>query len=124
MERIVLLIDDDFDEFQILKDVLRDCAPLYTCCWAKCAQEAYTYLHNTRPAMIFLDINMPKVNGLDCLKYLKEQSEFKDIPVILYSTAISAQTCHSAHQLGAFSSIQKTSNILSLVGQLRAVLPN
>jgi DNA-binding response OmpR family regulator len=118
MNNLVLLIDDDEDEFQILKDALQRCLPSYICTWVQNKDDALKFLEDITPTVILLDLNMPKISGIDCLKILKNSEKHKNIPVILYSTCITGQTRDKAHRLGALRCLEKTANIKSLVEEL------
>lgn len=60
-----------------------------------------------RPVVILLDLKMPKVNGLEVLKVLKNHQQFKTIPVIVLTTSSEHSDVHAAYQLGANSYIVK-----------------
>ena len=60
----------------------------------KCAETAF-------PDIIFLDINMPLKNGLECLEEIRTDAGFKNIPVIIYSTSADKKEIESCYQKGA-----------------------
>ncbi len=60
-----------------------------------------------RPVVILLDLKMPKVNGLEVLKVLKNHQQFKTIPVVVLTTSSEHSDVHAAYQLGANSYIVK-----------------
>ena len=53
------------------------------------------------PDFIFMDLNMPMMNGFDCLAYLKNQNRYRDIPVIIYTTSKNQNDISRTQQLGA-----------------------
>ena len=59
------------------------------------------------PVVILLDLKMPKVNGLEVLKVLKQHPEYKTIPVVVLTTSAESSDVKSAYQLGANSYIVK-----------------
>src|SRR5689334_7377115 len=59
------------------------------------------------PCLIVLDLNMPKLNGTQTLKQLKEDPRYRDIPVIVYSTSINRVEKEKCLALGAHSFITK-----------------
>lgn len=120
MEQLILLIDDDKEELDILTLAL-DAAGIkhVMCAWAKTAEYAYRLFEQIVPDLIFLDYNMPKINGLDCLKQLKRIDKVKDVPVIFYSTSISEDTKQRALEIGAEYCIQKTGTIDMLASKLK-----
>jgi len=60
----------------------------------KCAETAF-------PDIIFLDINMPLKNGLECLEEIRSEPRFKDIPVIIYSTSADKKEIEICYEKGA-----------------------
>ena len=65
------------------------------------------FLKVQTPDFIFLDINMPKVNGIECLIKLKSDSRLKRIPVIIYSTTSDENEVRKIMMLGAHDFISK-----------------
>jgi len=61
----------------------------------------------TLPAVILLDINMPKVNGLEVLKQLKEHALFRRIPVVVLTSSREDRDLKTAYDLGVNSYIEK-----------------
>jgi CheY-like chemotaxis protein len=59
------------------------------------------------PAVILLDINMPKVNGLEVLKQLKEHPIFRRIPVVVLTSSREDRDLKTAYDLGVNSYIEK-----------------
>jgi len=59
------------------------------------------------PDFIFLDLNMPKVNGRDCLASIKKNERFTNIPVIIYSTSSEKSEMNLTVEMGAAFFLQK-----------------
>lgn len=59
------------------------------------------------PVVILLDLNMPKVNGLEVLEKIKSHPEFKTIPVVILTTSSESNDLQRAYKLGANSYIVK-----------------
>lgn len=59
------------------------------------------------PVVILLDLNMPKINGLEVLKKIKSHPEFRTIPVVILTTSAESSDVRTAYQLGANSYIVK-----------------
>lgn len=53
------------------------------------------------PEVIFLDINMPRKNGLDCLKEIRSMPKYKDIPIVMLSTTSNQSVIDKTYELGA-----------------------
>jgi CheY-like chemotaxis protein len=87
VEKRVLLIDDDQDEHEIFKSALYGYDPTINFFSAYDGQGGLDFLLKERANYIFLDINMPRINGIEILTLLKKDDALKDIPVIIYSTS-------------------------------------
>ena len=74
------------------------------------------------PDFIFLDINTPKMTGLECLEEIKKYPVLKNIPIIIYTTSVRGEDKEKAQRLGAFSYIVKPSSISELKGYLKHLL--
>jgi len=84
----ILLIDDDPDEHYLFKAAVSRVRKDIECLFASGVVDAFTLLEGIKgnlPDLIFLDVNMPKHNGRDFLKALKQSSRFSRIPVVMYT---------------------------------------
>lgn len=99
----VLNIDDDNDDRELFCDALKDINPTIDCIAKDNAEDAIHLLNtaNTLPKYIFIDINMPKMGGIECLKWIKKNSRLSSIPVIILSTTINPKEIAEARKLGA-----------------------
>jgi len=90
MQKIVLLIDDDIDDRELFCEALLEVAPDVTCHTSKSGLDALTTLKadvGMVPDYIFLDLNMPIMNGRQCLRELKRIKKLESTHFIIYSTA-------------------------------------
>jgi CheY-like chemotaxis protein len=111
----ILLIDDDPDELLFFTKDLEKIGANAVCQWVSNGTKALDILENNPlPDIIFLDINMPKMNGLDCLKKIRQKKEFDKVPIILYSTFIDDTVEKVARILGASDCVTKPIQIQKL----------
>jgi len=122
MSKRILLIDDDKDEHDIFKEAINMVCLHCQCFCTYSAEQAIKLLNNLIPDFIFLDINMPKMNGFECLSTIKSMEVYKDIPIILYSTGATENMKSKAIMLGAKDCIAKTNSIQSLADALQKIL--
>ena len=116
----VLLVEDDIDDQMFFCEALTELHPAIDCKIANNGAEALEIVEGPPPFdMIFLDLNMPKVNGFDCLKRLKAHPLHKSIPVVIVSTSQSADDIAKSKLLGASQFISKTPKFKDLFIQLR-----
>jgi CheY-like chemotaxis protein len=98
----VMLIDDDPDDQLFFRDAMQIISPSLHCEVVSTCQEAFRLLEQSPlPDFIFMDLNMPIMNGFDCLMYLKSQAGYKDIPVVIFTTSKNKQDILRTRQLGA-----------------------
>ena len=84
----------------------------------------YEIVDNTStglPDFVFVDVNMPFVNGLEFLDLIKKDDRLKELPVILYSTGIDNTIVCAAMNKGAFACIKKQNSIKDLVKKLKTL---
>ena len=119
MKKHILLIDDDKDELIIFMDALRKVPhdDGFKCTFAGSARQAIEMLKYLVPDYIFSDFNMHEMNGIELLRYIKEQQTLKKTELCLYSGHIDAETARKAAMIGAHC-IQKSGTIASLVRNL------
>ena len=104
MEKIFLLADDDADDTELFCEALEEIDPSIICHCATDGKKVLEILQNEtlkKPHVIFLDINMPGMNGWECLKLLKDSVTFKHIPVLIYSTSNHPKEADHALDMGA-----------------------
>jgi CheY-like chemotaxis protein len=91
-KQIILYVEDDEDDQQLIKDSLQNYTHNVEIIIHNNGVEALSYLNNLSPAepapcLIILDINMPKMNGIEALKQIRKSHRFSKIPAILFTTS-------------------------------------
>jgi CheY-like chemotaxis protein len=116
-----LLIDDDMDDHEIFSLALQELDVDVKLTSVYNAHQALSLLKsgNYFPDYIFLDLNMPRVNGKQCLVEIKSYPKNKSIPVVIYSTSSEIRDLVEVQRLGAEAYIVKSSSIKDLVAALR-----
>lgn len=98
----ILFVDDDTDDKDIFFEALSDINPNIECHVACNGEEALRFLQDKpAPQFIFLDINMPIMDGKTFLIKLKSDSQLKGIPVVIYSTTEDTDEIKQLKDLGA-----------------------
>jgi CheY-like chemotaxis protein len=120
----VLLADDDADDRFFFEKVIRE-FPIPTMLTAvEDGEQLMNYLSKNRdtlPDLIFLDLNMPKKNGLECIEEIKQSEKLKNLPLIIYSTAMDINVVDLLFSTGVLYYIRKT-EIVELRKALHYVL--
>jgi len=118
-----MLIDDDPDDQLFFRDAIELMHPGLTCALASSCREAFSQLEEPPPPeFIFMDLNMPVMNGFDCLVYLKNQAAYCDIPVVIFTTSKNLQDISRTRQLGARYFLTKPDDFNILCKKLSKII--
>jgi len=120
----ILLVDDDADDQLFFVDAVKEIEPEIDCDLANNGVEALEQLEKKPPppSLIFLDLNMPLMNGFECLAELKKAEEFKEIPVIIFTTSNQAKDKERTISMGAKMYLTKPPDFNSLKEKLQDIL--
>ena len=83
----VVLADDDRDHGILFRIILKQVDPSKQLTIVRNGNELIEYLSQKTPDLIFLDLNMPCKNGIECLQEIRGRLGLKDIPVVVYSSS-------------------------------------
>lgn len=107
MFRNILIVDDDEDDREFFLQIVEEFYSGTNCVTAINGQDALEKLENYLPDVIFLDLNMPLMNGFQFLERRKQHNELKHIPVIILSTSSDPRSIQDAIRYGAKDFITK-----------------
>lgn len=111
MARTVILIDDDPDDLDIIKQTISSVDSSLVCISFIYPDEALHVLLSQElvvvPDLIFIDINMPGITGDKCLKALRSSRLFDDVFIAMYSTSMPETVSDALKQLGANTTFEK-----------------
>jgi CheY-like chemotaxis protein len=114
---LITLADDDEDDRLFFIDAFEELKISTIVSTVNNGRELLNFLNHPEtvlPNVIFLDLNMPILNGIECLKEIKLNDRFKEIVVAIYSTSSSDQDIEDTFVLGANIYIKKPSSFDSL----------
>ena len=122
--RSILLIDDDGDDHEIFNAALAKASATVICTGFTEAPEALQELKKgaVNPDVIFLDLNMPVMNGQQFLHAIKQTSGLREIPVVIFSTSSHPATIQLTKDMGAMDFITKPDRFDDLVNILKVFL--
>ena len=122
---VILMADDDADDRLLAKDALAECRLANELHFVENGEELLDYLHRRgkytnlanapRPGLILLDLNMPKKDGRESLKEIKDDPRLRTIPVVVLTTSRADTDISRIYELGANSFITKPVSFDSLV---------
>lgn len=119
--KVVLLVDDDLTLREMYGERLK--VEGFEIVQANNGEEALQKAKEIHPNVILLDIMMPKINGFDVLKQLKEDPGLKDIPVIILTALIQDVDRMQGKKLGAADYVVKSETMPGeVIAKIKGVL--
>jgi two-component system response regulator len=110
----ILMIDDDAEDRMLMQDMFTEIGAPDVAHYEESGEKAISYLEKLSsiqlPSIIVLDLNMPRLNGTQVLRLIKENDRLKDITVIIYSTSVNHIEKEQTLKLGAHSYVIKPSS--------------
>ncbi|MES2568067.1 MAG: response regulator [Bacteroidota bacterium] len=119
-----LVIDDDPDDQEIFLMCVRKISNEIDCLTANSGVDAVDMLNLNAayiPDYIFLDVNMPKMNGIECLKVLKKIDRLKNTKILMYSTTSEKDIVSESLRIGADEFIMKPAKTKDLKEKLSLI---
>jgi CheY-like chemotaxis protein len=106
----IFYADDDPVDIVFFTRALKRIDPAITCVTATDGVEALDKLFNqqNKPDAIFIDLYMPKLDGIECVIAIKRNKELKRIPIIIISNAINKKEVDQFNRLGVYYFLSKS----------------
>lgn len=123
--RVILIIDDDNDDREFLKEAISEYDRTIIFQECKNGVEALDALNDPEkavPDLIFLDLNMPLMNGRQCLGHLREMEQLRGTPVIVYTTSQLPERPEQLTGPGRVHFLTKPSRLEELRGYVKNIL--
>jgi CheY-like chemotaxis protein len=127
----ILMADDDEDDCLLVKKAFKTSKICNDLRFVSDGEELMDYLHQRgkyknadqapRPGLILLDLNMPKKDGREALKEIKEDAELREIPVVVLTTSKEDEDVLKSYGLGANSYITKPVTFEGLVEVVKSL---
>ena len=126
---VLLIAEDDADDRFLMQTALEETKWQAEIKFVENGIELLHYLENLKeidgeiqyPKFILLDLNMPKMDGREALKQLKLNTQFKKIPVIIFSTTKNETEVKRCYELGANTYVVKPISFDSLVNMIQHI---
>ncbi len=123
--KLVLFIDDDLDDQEIFSSVICEIADNIKCVFANDGVSALELIKGNdsfTPNWIFIDINMPRMNGIKCLAEIKKIKRLQHVPVYMYSTSAEISVIKESKKIGATDFIKKHIDTYDLKKELLQIM--
>lgn len=127
----ILMADDDEEDRMLARDAMKESHLLNDLRFVCDGEELMDYLlrrgkykdpaSSPRPGLILLDLNMPRKDGREALREIKEQPELRQIPVIILTTSKAEEDVYRSYDLGVSSFITKPVSFTGLVEVMKAL---
>jgi len=118
----VFLADDDHDDRKFFRDALAKLNISYKLSdFPACEELLYQINEGNTPDIIFLDLNMPNLNGHECLQEIRKNIKFDAIPVVIYTTSSNRKEIESTFDEGANIYVIKPNRFDEIVYMLRDI---
>ncbi len=130
MNRQLLFIEDDEDDAYIIRHALKREGIQESLHFVNNGKMAVEYLESltsdnlgsrSLPLIIFLDLNMPLMNGFEFLQWRRQQPAFQSVPVLVLSSSDNYHDINEAYNLGANAYLVKPMSVTDLSAVLKAV---
>jgi CheY-like chemotaxis protein len=119
----ILLIDDDTDDQLFFMEVVEELNPQIICDVADNGLVGLQLLEKGNlPQIIFLDLNMPYMNGFDFLQHFQKEPSWKHIPVVIFTTSSQQRDIDRSIALGARAFLTKPNSVQELKASLQSIL--
>lgn len=123
--KIIFLVDDDLDDADFFCEALFELDPAIQCIISTNGEKALQQLREWKPPfpdLIFLDLNLPRIDGKKCLVEIKQMAAFANIPVIIYSTSSEQKIINEVLSLGAAHFLVKPNKSSDLFVAIKNIL--
>jgi len=120
----ILLVEDDRVDAMTVKRALKDLNITNLLVHTLNGEEALNHLKtgsNGNPCLIFLDLNMPKMNGIEFLKVIKADDKYKKIPVVVITTSHEEQDIVESFKFSVAGYMLKSTDYKKFVEAIRTV---
>jgi CheY-like chemotaxis protein len=125
----ILIVDDSPKDVELTIAALREKNLANEVIVAEDGEEALDYLYKRGkfanekgyPAVILLDIKMPKMNGIEVLKYIRSTPKFKLIPVIMVTSSREEKDLVESYKLGANSYVVKPVDVIQFIDAIKSL---
>ncbi|MUH34585.1 response regulator [Zobellia amurskyensis] len=122
---IYLIVDDDEDDIDFFHEAMREVNASALCHFAYDGEEALSLLRyklKMLPDLIFLDLNMPRMDGITCLRELKRDEKLRHIPVIINTTSAYQKEKEDCLILGAAYFLTKATSFRNMCENIIKVI--
>jgi CheY-like chemotaxis protein len=127
----ILLVEDNQDHAELTLKALKNGSAAHEVYWVKDGEEALDFLQRRgrwadastapRPALVLLDVNLPKVGGHEVLRRIKADDGLRAIPVVMLTTSDREEEVAASYRMGVNSFVTKPVKFTDFVERIKSV---
>jgi CheY-like chemotaxis protein len=121
----VILVEDNLADVELVKISMRELENPIELVHVGDGQELLNFLKTAvlnDIAVILLDLNMPRVSGIDVLKYMQDDANFRKVPVVMFTTSNSKSDIMKCYELGAKAFVCKPLDIFEFNNSIKSIV--
>jgi CheY-like chemotaxis protein len=121
----ILLVDDDPEDQEIFSMILEQITAKVRFLCSDNGVNALKLLtaeQDLSPEIIFMDMNMPLMDGMQCLAEMRKSLKLKEVPIYMYSTSAQDSIVAECRRLGANGFLKKVANLSDFENSLKTIL--
>jgi CheY-like chemotaxis protein len=118
----IVIADDDTDDSWFLSEIIREELPDMHVSAVKNGDELLQLLDSFVPDLLFLDLDMPCKNGLECLKEIRRSASLKHLPIVVFSSTSRKVNIEVAYEMGADLFITKPATVKDFKETIQQIL--
>jgi CheY-like chemotaxis protein len=120
--RSIYWAEDDFADQFMIREAARGAQPPAAITFFQNGQELLEALRGGRPEQVVLDIRMPGMGGVETLENLRRDGRYRDLPVVMFSTALLEGEIEACHRFGVQAFVQKPSAYADFEAAVQTIL--
>jgi two-component system, chemotaxis family, response regulator Rcp1 len=123
--RKVILVEDNLADVELVKISVRELENPVELVHVGDGQELLNFLKTATLndiAVILLDLNMPRVSGIDVLKFMSEDANYRKVPVVMFTTSNSKTDIMKCYELGAKAFVCKPLDIFEFNSSIKSIV--
>ena len=120
---LILNVDDDIDDREMFQAAVNAVDPSLACLQFESGSKVLEYMAHAKvpPDFLFIDINMPKMDGYECVEHIRQIPGNDHMRIVMYSTAFNPKRQESFKD-PSIRYVQKTSRLSELVQSIKMLL--
>jgi len=124
-KNLLIMIDDDTDDHEIFNMALGEIEKPLKCLFFPDCEHAIAHFHDPNvdtPGLVFVDLNLPRIDGKECLLDLQKISKFDHPRMVIYSGSVPSHFKQDLEEIGVDKFLEKSGLISVLVEQIKELL--